>query len=152
MRCYNNGAHFLDRVLGPKVDWKSLEQRGRRTRPGCDGVSVMPFIVPEPSLKVGASPSCSGRHVNRRTVGNDFAPPWRRLAFLIARGVEEHEKAGQTIPRITVSGGIARSDLMCEYPGLGLGPVPSIGSNRTKARHRRGRDGPRGRRNAPAPP
>jgi len=28
--------------------------------------------------------------------------------------VEEHEKSGQTITRITVSGGIARSDLMCE--------------------------------------
>jgi xylulokinase len=33
---------------------------------------------------------------------------------LIARGVEEHERSGQRISRITVSGGIARSDLMCE--------------------------------------
>ena len=28
--------------------------------------------------------------------------------------MEEHESSGQTITRITVSGGIARSDLMCE--------------------------------------
>jgi sugar (pentulose or hexulose) kinase len=36
------------------------------------------------------------------------------LAYLIALGVREHESAGQKISRITVSGGIARSDLMCE--------------------------------------
>jgi sugar (pentulose or hexulose) kinase len=35
------------------------------------------------------------------------------LAYLIAWGVREHEQAGQTITRVTVSGGIARSDLMC---------------------------------------
>ena len=36
------------------------------------------------------------------------------LAYLITRGVREHEAAGQQITRITVSGGIARSVLMCE--------------------------------------
>jgi sugar (pentulose or hexulose) kinase len=36
------------------------------------------------------------------------------LAYLIALGVREHEAAGQRISRITVSGGIARSELMCE--------------------------------------
>ena len=36
------------------------------------------------------------------------------LACLIALGVEEHQKAGQTIRQISVSGGIAKSDLMCE--------------------------------------
>ena len=36
------------------------------------------------------------------------------LAYLIARAVHEHEAAGQSITRITVSGGIARSKLMCE--------------------------------------
>jgi sugar (pentulose or hexulose) kinase len=29
-------------------------------------------------------------------------------------GVQAHEKAGQKVTRITVSGGIARSELMCE--------------------------------------
>jgi xylulokinase len=114
MRCYNNGAQFLDRVLGPKVDWKTLEQRGRRVRPGCDGVSVMPFIVPEPSLKVGASPKLLWSPREPQDRGLRFRAALEALAFLIARGVEEHEKAGQTIARITVSGGIARSDLMCE--------------------------------------
>src|SRR5207253_2713689 len=33
---------------------------------------------------------------------------------LIALGVQAHERAGQRITRITVSGGIARSALMCE--------------------------------------
>src|SRR5262249_24079556 len=36
------------------------------------------------------------------------------LAYLMARGVAEHEEVGQKITRISVSGGIARSDLMCE--------------------------------------
>jgi len=31
MRCYNNGAQFLDPIIGAKPDWKSLEERGRRT-------------------------------------------------------------------------------------------------------------------------
>jgi sugar (pentulose or hexulose) kinase len=33
---------------------------------------------------------------------------------LIALGIREHQAAGQTITRIAVSGGIARSDLMLE--------------------------------------
>jgi sugar (pentulose or hexulose) kinase len=36
------------------------------------------------------------------------------LAYLIVLGVQAHENAGQNITRITVSGGIARSALMCE--------------------------------------
>src|SRR5439155_19999205 len=36
------------------------------------------------------------------------------LAYLIALGVRQHEEAGQHIDRITVSGGVARSGLMCE--------------------------------------
>jgi sugar (pentulose or hexulose) kinase len=36
------------------------------------------------------------------------------LAYLIALGVREHEEAGQRVTRISVSGGISRSDLMCE--------------------------------------
>src|ERR1700722_5119731 len=38
MRCYNNGAQFLDPILAPKPDGKSLEQRPRRITPGCNGV------------------------------------------------------------------------------------------------------------------
>jgi xylulokinase len=36
------------------------------------------------------------------------------LAFLVGLAVREHEAAGQRITRITVSGGIARNDLMLE--------------------------------------
>src|SRR3712207_9186410 len=36
------------------------------------------------------------------------------IAYLIALGVREHEAAGQAITRVTVSGGIAKSDLMVE--------------------------------------
>ena len=36
------------------------------------------------------------------------------LAYLIALGVREHEAAGERVTRVTVSGGIAKSDLMVE--------------------------------------
>ena len=49
-----------------------------------------------------------------KETGRQFRAALEALAFLIARGVKEHEAAGQKITRITVSGGIARSDLMCE--------------------------------------
>lgn len=114
MRCYNNGAQFLDRVVGRKVDWKALEQRGRRVKPGADGTAVMPFIYPEPSLKVSARARLDWSPKESQDRGQRFRAALEALAFLMARGVEEHESAGRSINRITVSGGIARSDLMCE--------------------------------------
>jgi sugar (pentulose or hexulose) kinase len=74
---------------------------------------VLPFVAPEPSLGVKegrlqwipAEPKESGRR---------FRASLEALAYLIALGVREHEGAGQKITRITVSGGIARSDLMSE--------------------------------------
>jgi xylulokinase len=114
MRCYNNGAQFLDRVVGPKAEWKTLEARGRRVKPGVDGASVMPFVVPEPSLKVAGSAKLLWSPREPQDRGQRFRAALEALAFLIARGVDEHEKSGQPIARITVSGGIARSDLMCE--------------------------------------
>ena len=114
MRCYNNGAQFLDPILGPKPDWKSLEHRARRTKPGCGGVSVLPFLVPEPSLEVRAVPKSLWSPREPTDRGQRYRAALEALAFLIARAVDEHEKSGQMINRITVSGGIARSDLMCE--------------------------------------
>src|SRR5262249_35177293 len=52
MRCYNNGAQFLDPIVGAKPDWEYLEHAARAYPPGADGVSVLPFMVPEPSLGV----------------------------------------------------------------------------------------------------
>ena len=46
--------------------------------------------------------------------GPRFRAALEALAYLIALGLREHEAAGQKVTRITVSGGIARSDLMCE--------------------------------------
>jgi sugar (pentulose or hexulose) kinase len=113
MRCYNNGAQFLDRVVGPRPDWEQLERAAWACPPGAGGAAVLPFVAPEPSLGVStawlewfpAEPAEPGRK---------FRASLEALAYLIARGVREHEQAGQQINRITVSGGIARSDLMCE--------------------------------------
>ena len=54
-------------------------------------------------------------------IGIKFRAALEALAYLIARGVAEHEAAGQRITRITVSGGIARSGLMCEILASVLG-------------------------------
>src|SRR5207248_4950810 len=46
--------------------------------------------------------------------GTKYRASLEALAYLIALGIREHEAAGQKITRVSVSGGIARSDLMCE--------------------------------------
>jgi sugar (pentulose or hexulose) kinase len=120
MRCYNNGAQFLDPIVGPKPDWNALEAAGRACEPGCGGTAVLPFASPEPSLGVKqafvrwfpAEPADSGVR---------YRAALEALAYLIAYGVREHEQAGQRITRISVSGGIARSDLMCEILATVLG-------------------------------
>src|SRR5207237_2151042 len=52
MRCYNNGALFLDRVVGTDPDWEYLETEARKVPAGCEGTMVLPFVNPEPSLNV----------------------------------------------------------------------------------------------------
>jgi sugar (pentulose or hexulose) kinase len=113
MRCYNNGAQFLDRVVGERPDWSRLEAEARACAPGCGGAEVLPFASPEPSLGV--------REPGLRWIPSEPAEPGRKfrasleaLAYLVARAIQEHEAAGQKVTRVTVSGGIARSDLMCE--------------------------------------
>jgi xylulokinase len=113
MRCYNNGAQFLDRVLGPRPDWEQLERAARVCPPGCEGAQVMPFIAPEPSLGIH-QPRLEWIPHEPNEPGQKFRASLEALAYLIALGVREHEAAGQKITRITVSGGIARSELMCE--------------------------------------
>jgi sugar (pentulose or hexulose) kinase len=113
MRCFNNGAQFLDRVVGPKPDWERLEQEARACPPGSDGILVWPFIAPEPSLRISA-PRLEWFPAEPKEPGKKFRASLEALAYLVAHGVREHEEAGQKITRITVSGGIARSRLMGE--------------------------------------
>jgi sugar (pentulose or hexulose) kinase len=113
MRCYNNGAQFLDRIVGDRPDWEALEREGRTVPAGCEGTAVLPFAFPEPSRGVTQArvqwfPQEPGQR------GPRYRASLEALAYLIALGMREHEQAGQKVTRITVSGGIARSGLMCE--------------------------------------
>lgn len=157
MRCYNNGAQLLDRIVGPRPDWDRLEAEARACSPGADGVGVLPFAFPEPSLGVSSArlqwlPSEPGAG------GQKFRAVLEALAYLIALGVREHEAAGQKVTRVTVSGGIARSDLMCEilasvldrplerlqsFEGPALGAaVTALAALETHQRRQRGIDAP----------
>src|SRR5262249_50937166 len=120
MRCYNNGAQFLDRVLGPRPDWEQLERAARACPPRAVGTMVLPFTAPEPSLGIG-KPRLDWIPSEPKEPGKKFRASLEALAYLIALGVREHEAAGQMITRITVSGGIARSELMCEILATVLG-------------------------------
>jgi sugar (pentulose or hexulose) kinase len=120
MRCYNNGAQFLDPIVGPKPDWAALEAAARPVPPGAGGVCVLPFANPEPSLGV-KQPSVRWFPREPTHPGVRFRSSMEALAYLIAWGVREHERAGQKVTRISVSGGISRSDLMCEILASVLG-------------------------------
>ena len=113
MRCYSNGAQFLDRVLGSNPQWEALEAAARKVPAGCHGTSVLPFILSEPSLGVH-SPRMEWLPKEPTDPGIRFRASLEALAYLIGLGVQAHEAAGQKITRITVSGGIARSPLMGE--------------------------------------
>ncbi|WP_020475083.1 xylulokinase [Zavarzinella formosa] len=113
MRCYSNGAQFLDRVIGSKPDWESLEKAARAVPPGCNGVSVLPFVLSEPSVGVTA-PRVQWFPQEPTDAGVRFRAALEAIAYLIALAVKEHESAGTKVTRITVSGGIAKSPLMGE--------------------------------------
>jgi sugar (pentulose or hexulose) kinase len=112
MRCYNNGAQFLDPIVGPDPPWDQLEAEARAFAPG-HGVTVLPFQHPEPSLGVTAA-KVQWLPAPPKERGQKFRAALEALAYLIALGVRAHEAAGQRVRRVTVSGGIARSALMCE--------------------------------------
>ena len=120
MRCYNNGAGLLHHVFGEKPPFEKLEHQGQKVPPGCRGVSVLPFVAPEPSRHI-AKPCFRWLPKEPRQAGVKFRACLEAIAYLIALGIREHEQAGQTIRRITVSGGIARSDLMCRILASVLG-------------------------------
>jgi len=120
MRCYSNGAYFVDRVVGKQPHWtgehwEKLEAAAEKAPPAAKGYEIFPFSEPEPSL--GISREQSGvRWINKepKDAGQRYRSAMEGLAYLIALGVEAHEKAaGRRIEDISVSGGMARSDLMC---------------------------------------
>ena len=113
MRCYSNGAQFLDRVVGPSPDWAALEAAARAVPPLCNGTAVLPFVLSEPSVGVHA-PKFQWIPAEPREPGVRLRASFEAIAHLIALGVREHEAAGQSVTRVTVSGGIAKNDLMCE--------------------------------------
>lgn len=120
MRCYNNGAQFLDRIVGPKPEWAAFEAAARAVSPGSGGVTVLPFVFPEPSRGVHR-PRLEWAPSEPSEPGTRYRAALEALAYLIALGVREHEAAGQRVTRISVSGGIARSDLMLEILASVLG-------------------------------
>jgi sugar (pentulose or hexulose) kinase len=129
MRCYSNGAQFLDRVVGPKPDWDALEQAARAVPAGCDGTTVLPFALSEPSIGVN-EPRFEWLPKEPASVGVRFRASLEALAYLIGLAVREHESAGQVISRITVSGGIAKSKLMGEILASVIGrPLDRLVSN-----------------------
>ncbi len=129
MRCYSNGAQFLDRVVGAKPDWKALEAAARKVEPGCGGKAVLPFVLSEPSIGVTA-PRFEWVGGEPGDVGVKLRASFEAIAYLIALAVREHEAAGQTVTRVTVSGGIAQSDLMCEILASVLNkPLERLESN-----------------------
>lgn len=113
MRCYSNGAQFLDKVVGAKPDWDALEKAARNVPAGCNGVSVLPFVLSEPSIGV-TSPRVQWTPSEPSEPGVRFRAALEAIANLIALAVQEHEAAGTKVTRITVSGGIAKSQLMSE--------------------------------------
>ena len=122
MRCFNNGAQFLDKVIGRHPDWEALEASARNCEPGAGGTAVMPFVVPEPSLGIDEKKAkLKWYRPDLDSPGKQYRACLEALAYLMKLGVGEHERAGQKINRITVSGGIARSNLMCEILAAVLG-------------------------------
>lgn len=114
MRCYSNGAQFLDRVVGPNrtaSEWKALTEAAERVPVGCNGTAVMPFVLSEPSIGVN-EPWVQWFDKEPHDDGTRVRAAFEAIAFLIAYGVREHESAGQRVTRISVSGGIAKNDLM----------------------------------------
>jgi xylulokinase len=133
MRCYNNGAAFLNQIVGDDPNWEELEKEARTVPPGSEGTFVLPFVYPEPSLGIRHK-TFHWEPKEPKNPGRKFRAALEALAYLVALGVRQHEEAGQQITRISVSGGIARNQLMCEILTSVLGkPLELLQSNEGSA-------------------
>jgi sugar (pentulose or hexulose) kinase len=112
MRCYSNGAQFIRHLFGNHPNWDELEAAARKVPPA-SGAGILPFFDAEPSRNVH-HPRLEWYPREPEEMGVRYRVCLEALAYLIALGVEEHQKAGQKTARITVSGGMARSALMVE--------------------------------------
>ncbi|MCI0700024.1 MAG: xylulose kinase [Planctomycetia bacterium] len=112
MRCYSNGSQFVDRVAGK--DWHKFDQAVREVPAMCNGTCVLPFLFSEPSVGVN-DPLVKWCPSEPPAGPVKIRACLEAIAYLLARAVDEHTAAGQkNITRITVSGGMARSKVMCE--------------------------------------
>ncbi len=153
MRCYSNGDQFLKRIVGDSPDWKQLEKAADAAGPGARGAEVLPFVKPERSL--GVDKERFEWVTPTQDVGEQTRAGFEALAYLIGVAVKAHEKArGSKLARVAVSGGNARSTLLCqilasvlnrrverlvseEGPALGAA-VTALAGYETHLRRRRG--------------
>jgi sugar (pentulose or hexulose) kinase len=165
MRCYTNGAQFLDGIVGANrsaTEWSSFTASAEKTPPLCNGVGVLPFAFSEPSIGVTQprvewySVADGGTIPAPAETGVRVRAAFEAISYLIALGVRAHEEAGQSIEQITVSGGIARNELMVRVlasvlnrplqllksdEGTALGAaVVALAGAETSARQTRGRN------------
>lgn len=110
MRCYSNGAQFVDEAAGK--DWHRCTE-ATNVPARCNGTAVLPFLLTEPSIGVN-DPQVKWFPTEPTDAPTRVRACLEAIAYLIALGIREHEAAGQAITQITVSGGMAQSKLMCE--------------------------------------
>lgn len=118
MRQYSNGGEFLNQVIGFQSswtddDWRTLEAQAREVAPA--SVRVLPFLRSEPALGVGVEQSgIRWENGEPKTPAEKYRGAIESIAYLVALGIDAHEDAGQAIRQVSVSGGLARSELLCE--------------------------------------
>jgi sugar (pentulose or hexulose) kinase len=119
MRCYSNGSASINRLVRGRA-WPELEEKARACEPVPNGTVALPFYAREPSLGVKAK-RAGWKPKKPAKAGPRARTALESLAYLIRLGIEEHEAAGQEVRQISLSGGVARNQLMCEILASVLG-------------------------------
>ena len=95
MRCYNNGAQFLDRVVGPKPDWDKLGARSPRASAGLRRQRRCCPSLTRSRRWASWRRGFEWHPAEPADAGKRFRAALEALAYLIAWAVREHEAAGQ---------------------------------------------------------